>query len=108
MTAFTTMRERETRIFGTDAELSGDGSSVTVRDFASGETVRHEVEEEVTSRHGGGDDGIMDDFVAAATAGDPALVPTTPALTLESHRIAFAAEASRREGRVVELNAMPA
>ena len=62
--------------------------------------MRHEVGE-VSSRHGGGDDGVMDDFIAAAAAGDPALVPTTPRLTLESHRIAFAAEAARREDRVV-------
>ena len=45
----------------------------------------------------------MADFVAAAAAGDPALVPTAPAETLESHRIAFAAEASRRERRVVDV-----
>jgi hypothetical protein len=45
----------------------------------------------------------MADFIAAAAAGDPALVPTTPRLTLESHRIAFAAEAARHEDRVVEL-----
>ena len=108
MTGFTVMRERETRIFGTDAEVSGDGTSVTVHDFASGEATRHEVTEAVTSRHGGGDDGVMADFVAAALAGDPALVPTSPALTLESHRIAFAAEEARHSGRVVELSAMPA
>ena len=35
--------------------------------------------------------------------GDPALVPTSPAETLASHRIAFAAETARREGRVVAL-----
>ena len=53
--------------------------------------------------HGGGDDGVMADFVAAVEAGDPALVPTTPRHTLASHRIAFAAETSRREGRTVAL-----
>ena len=42
-------------------------------------------------------------FVAAAAAGDPTLVPTSPRDTLASHRIAFAAEAARREGRVVAL-----
>jgi hypothetical protein len=42
-------------------------------------------------------------FVAAAAAGDPALVPTSPAETLASHRMAFAAETARREGRVVAL-----
>ena len=46
---------------------------------------------------------MIADFVAAVAAGDPALVPTTPRHTLESHRIAFAAEASRREGRTTSL-----
>ena len=105
MTAFTTMRDRETRIFGTRGELHGDGSAIEVHDFASGTVERHEVEEEISSGHGGGDDGEMADFVTAALAGDPSVVPTSPALTLESHRIAFAAERSRHEGRVVELPA---
>ena len=48
-------------------------------------------------RHSGGDDGVMAAFVAAVAAGDRALVPTSPAETLASHRIAFAAEAARRE-----------
>jgi predicted dehydrogenase len=106
MTAFTRMRERETRIFGTRGELSGDGAAIEVHDFLSGRTSRHEVGE-VTSGHGGGDDGVMAAFVAAVAAGDPAQVPTSPADALSSHRIAFAAEAARRERRVVTL-AQPA
>jgi predicted dehydrogenase len=102
MTAFARMRERETRIFGTRGELSGDGRSIAVYDFPSGRTTRHEVGE-VASGHGGGDDGVMEAFVAAVAAGDPAQLPTSPAETLESHRIAFAAEAARRERRVVGL-----
>ena len=95
MTAFTRMRERETRIFGTHGELRGDGAGVDVYDFASGRTTHHPVEEEISSRHGGGDDGVMAAFVAAAAAGDPALVPTSPAETLATHRMAFAAEGRR-------------
>jgi predicted dehydrogenase len=102
MTAFTRMRERETRIFGTRGELYGDGSTISVYDFLTRETARHEVGA-VSGGHAGGDDGVIADFVAAVAAGDPALVPTTPAETLESHRIAFAAEAARRERRVVAL-----
>jgi predicted dehydrogenase len=104
MTAFTRMRERETRIFGTRGELTGDGAAVDVYDFHTRRTTRHAVpEEDVTSGHAGGDDGVMAAFVAAAAAGDPALVATSPAETLASHRIAFAAETARREGRVVAL-----
>jgi predicted dehydrogenase len=104
MTAFTRMRARETRIFGTAGELYGDGSAVEVYDFATRETTRHEVpEEQVTSKHGGGDYGAIDGFVAAVAAGDPSLVPTAPAETLASHKIVFAAERARRERRVVAL-----
>jgi predicted dehydrogenase len=105
MTAFTRMRERETRIFGSRGELYGNGNAIEVYDFLTRETTRHEVGT-VTSAHGGGDDGVMADFVAAVAAGDRALVPTSPTETLESHRIAFAAEAARREGRVVALEAL--
>ena len=102
MTAFTRMRERETRIFGTRGELSGNGEFIDVYDFLTRETTRHELGE-ASGGHAGGDDGVMAGFVAAAAAGDPALVPTSPAETLESHRIAFAAEEARRERRVVDL-----
>jgi predicted dehydrogenase len=102
MTAFTEMRARESRIFGTTGELRGDGSAVEVYDFLTRTTTRHESGAH-TGHHGGGDDGVIADFVAAVAAGDPALVPTTPRHTLESHRIAFAAETSRREGRTVAL-----
>lgn len=107
MTAFTRMRDRETRIFGTRGELTGNGECIDVYDFLTRSTTRHEVGP-VASGHAGGDDGVMADFVAAAAAGDPALVPTSPAETLESHRIAFAAEAARREGRVVALEPLGA
>ena len=38
MTAFTRMRERETRIFGTRGELRGDGAGVDVYDFLDAAT----------------------------------------------------------------------
>jgi predicted dehydrogenase len=107
MTAFTRMRERETRIFGTRGELYGDGAAIEIYDFAGDRTTRHEVDATggvgAKGGHGGGDDGVMAAFVAAVAAGDPALVPTSPAETLASHRVAFAAEAARREDRVVSL-----
>jgi predicted dehydrogenase len=107
MTAFTRMRDRETRIFGSRGELVGNGTGVEIYDFLTRRTTRHEVGTDsdgaIPTGHGGGDDAVMADFIAAAAAGDPALVPTSPAETLESHRIAFAAETARREGRVVAL-----
>jgi predicted dehydrogenase len=107
MTAFTRMRDRETRIFGTRGELHGDGNTVEVHDFLTQATTRHETgvfsDGEIPSGHGGGDYQVMSDFVTAVAAREPALLPTTPAETLDSHLMAFAAETSRREGRTVAL-----
>ena len=101
MTAFTRMRERETRIFGTRGELTGDGSGdrglrlPDERDRATRR--RRSARQRDRPGHGGGDDGVMAAFVAAVAAGDGALVPTSPAETLASHRIAFAAESAREQ-----------
>jgi predicted dehydrogenase len=103
MTAYTSMRGRQTRIFGTRGELYGDGRFVEVYDFLSDAVSRHDAGE-ATSAHGGGDDEVIAGFVAAVAAGDQSLAPTTPAATLESHRIAWAAEESRHERRVIELS----
>jgi predicted dehydrogenase len=112
MTAFTRMRDRETRIFGTRGELCGDGATISVFDFASERVTRHALGGAggdpaagigAAGGHGGGDDGVMAAFIAAVEAGDPALVPTSPHGALASHRLAFAAETARREGRVVVL-----
>jgi predicted dehydrogenase len=59
--------------------------------------------------HGGGDDGLMDDAVARLAAlrdgiaGAEAAARTSLDASIESHEMAFAAEASRRERRLVAL-----
>ncbi|GAB3647703.1 Gfo/Idh/MocA family oxidoreductase [Glycomyces tarimensis] len=53
--------------------------------------------------HSGGDDALMDAFVSSlAEGGEPA---TTLEASLDSHRMAFAAERSRLEGRTVAMEA---
>lgn len=65
----------------------------------------------VTDGHGGGDDGLMTDVVARlralrdGTPGAEAAARTSLAASIESHIMAFAAEESRRERRLVELDA---
>ena len=51
----------------------------------------------------GGLYGPMRAFLSALRSGDPDRVAAGPEVSLESHRIAFAAERARREGRVVDL-----
>jgi predicted dehydrogenase len=53
--------------------------------------------------HGGADSNVMDNFIAALRAHDPNAVLTTTTQSLETHKIAFAAETARLESRVVDL-----
>ena len=71
------MRDRRDAHLRHPRRLRGDGTALEVYDFLTRETTRHEVGD-VHGKHGGGDDAIMDDFIAAVAAGDPALVPPRP------------------------------
>ena len=106
MTAFTEAGNRKTHIFGTKGEIYGDGSKIRRFDFLTDST--EIIDSQLASPtilegHGGGDLGLMEDFVSAVANNDPQKILTEPEETLESHRIIFAAERSRREGRIVNL-----
>jgi predicted dehydrogenase len=94
---------RSMRYDGTRATLRarfGYGSEITLHDHASGITERIPLDE-ARAGHGGGDEGIMADFVAVLR-GEKA--PLTDARTsLESHLLAFAAEEARLEHTVIEM-----
>ena len=57
----------------------------------------------ILSRHGGGDFGIMDAFVRALETNDRSHILSGVDETLESHLMVFAAEESRRTGKVIEV-----
>jgi predicted dehydrogenase len=106
MTAFTEAARRQTRLFGTRGELTGDGTVVTVRDFLTGEETVTDTSVPAgdgTSGHGGGDAGLMDAFVSAVAAGDPALIRSGARESLASHLSVFAAERARLNGTVETL-----
>jgi predicted dehydrogenase len=107
MTAFTRQRDRETRIFGTRGEIYGNGDLIEIFDFLTNttETVNIEVGSDgsIQSGHGGGDFGIMRDFVAGVVSDDPRSILSGPDESLETHLMVFAAEAARHEGRVVDV-----
>jgi predicted dehydrogenase len=50
--------------------------------------------------HGGGDDGLIREFLTALRTGDKAYVTTGPEASLASHLIVFAAEKARKSGMV--------
>ena len=106
MTAFNQAANRKTRIFGTRGEVFGDGETIQVFDFLTDQTRTISTvmdDDSEMGGHGGGDYGLMDRFVAAVAAKDPARILSGPDESLETHRMVFAAERARCEHRVVDL-----
>ena len=111
MTAFTEMAHRQTRIFGTRGQLTGDGRNITVHDFLTETSNTVDTETgagTLLSGHGGGDYGLMSGFIAAVAENNPARILSGALESLETHAMVFAAEQARRENRVVMLEATDA
>ena len=105
MTAFTRPRPRVDNIFCTNAEVSGDGRHLEIFDFLSERSSSIDASPKaagIDDGHGGGDVGLVEAFVQAIARDDPSLV-FEPEEALESYRILFAAERSRRSGKTVEI-----
>ena len=90
---------RRTRIFGTKGDLVGDESQMLMTDFLTGkqETWKPGKAKE-GSGHGGGDHGLVHDFIQAVSQQDPTLLTSTIEASMESHLMAFKAEESRLDG----------
>ncbi len=107
MESYTYSGGRETRIFGTRGEIVGNGRTLTIHHFDTRTTeVWDSVLEAGSSQgsgHGGGDYGLMDELVFQLTKGNPDAYEAIFRVSLESHRIAFAAEASRCANGALQL-----
>jgi len=102
MTAFTHGGGRKITVHGSEGELIFDESSITLKSFTENNIERIEIGAE-TGGHGGGDGRVVNQWLRAIRENNPALVLTNAQESLRTHTIVFAAEQSRREGRVVEL-----
>ncbi|KAJ3550635.1 hypothetical protein NMY22_g352 [Coprinellus aureogranulatus] len=101
MVAFSsTICERQTRLHFTHGEIVGDMNTFTVTDFRKRTTKKHTPTN--LGGHGGGDFGLIRAFVEAVRTGNQQVLGTTVEEVLRSHLAVFAAEASRREGKVVD------
>lgn len=104
MTAFTRAADRRTRLFGTRAELTGDGETIRIHDFLSRAdrliTPGQAGAMNTAEGHGGGDAGLMDAFTGAVATGNPELIMSGPLESLASHLTVFAAERARLNGAV--------
>jgi hypothetical protein len=94
---------RSMRYDGSRATLRarfGHPSEITIHDHATG-AVEHVPLDDAQSGHGGGDHGLMADFVRVLRG--EAEPMTSARVALESHLLAFAAEEARINGLVVEM-----
>lgn len=95
---------RSMRYDGTRATLRarfGDPSEITIHHHASGRVEEVSLEEG-GGGHGGGDHGVMANFVQVLRGQAEPL--TSARASLESHLMAFAAEAARRQNRIIEMD----
>ncbi|MEU6408768.1 Gfo/Idh/MocA family oxidoreductase [Microbispora sp. NPDC046933] len=107
MSAFTPMEHRRTRLFGTHGYLDGDGRTLRLVDFRTGgeEIVDTSVDAgpSAADGHGGGDEALVEAFLAAVATGDPARLRSDAAESLATHRVVWAAELARTTGSVVRI-----
>lgn len=101
MIAFTSLVcQRQVRLHFSHGEIIGDMNSFTVNDFTSNTTKEYTFH--TAGGHGGGDLGLIETFIQAVRQGKQEVLGTDVADMVKSHMTVFAAEASRKEGRVVD------
>ncbi|MFF1401050.1 Gfo/Idh/MocA family protein [Streptomyces sp. NPDC058287] len=110
MTAFTQLVHRRTRIFGTRGCLEGDGDTVLLHDFVTDRSEEHRTSDlhigaSAADGHGGGDDALVEAFLAAVASGDSSPLISDARASLAGHRVVWAAERARHSGTVVSLAA---
>lgn len=105
MCAFSNETTRTIKLMGTKGEIRGvmEKNEIEVIDFSTG--ARSVISlNETKSGHGGGDDGIMYNFVRLLQHEDTSESLTSAKTSLQSHLMAFAAEKSRLENKVIDIN----
>ena len=103
MTAFSADFSRQLKIFGTEGQITADMGTreIVLHRFWEEKKVIPMMECSEVSGHGGGDYGILRDFLHVLREGGESR--TSAKISLQSHLICFAAEKSRKEHIVVEL-----
>ncbi|WP_113673891.1 Gfo/Idh/MocA family protein [Vallitalea guaymasensis] len=105
MTAFCKDGGRHIKIMGTHGEITGDFDydKIEIRHFPSEEIETINIEKDAGG-HGGGDLGIMEDFVKLVEADGKLKGKTEASISVQSHVMAFAAEESRLTDKVITID----
>ena len=103
MTAFSADFSRQLKIFGTQGQITADmgAKEIVLHRFCEEKKTIPMMADDEKSGHGGGDYGILHDFLHILRHGGESR--TSANVSLQSHLICFAAEKSRKEHIVVEL-----
>ena len=109
MEAFTSYHGRRTRVMGSHGDIVGDMTDLVHTDFRTRKVTKWNVEtdndsEHKNSGHGGGDWGLVTDWINAIKKQDPSLLTSTIDASVESHIIGFMAEKSRKTKETVTIN----
>nr|WP_263314218.1 Gfo/Idh/MocA family oxidoreductase [Mammaliicoccus sp. Marseille-Q6498] len=106
MSAFTREQTRIVQIMGTKGEIRGnmENNEISIYDFLTREEKIVKFPE-VNSGHGGGDEGIIRDFINSINASDGKASKSVASKSLISHLMAFAAEESRlNQGQSISID----
>lgn len=106
MTAFTDKVTRTIRVFGSLGEIRGDfeKGEIEIINFANSIRNMYELNAYITDKgHGGGDVNLMEDFIEMMK-GNQKLGRTDIKESAHSHFMAFAAEESRLNKKVINVN----
>ena len=95
---------------GTMGFIEGDSKTLTIWDFKTrtAKTWKQSVEDAAEYKgagHGGGDFGLVRDFVEAVAFEDPGKLTSSIADSIESHVMGFAAEKSRKSNSKTKVKA---
>jgi predicted dehydrogenase len=102
MTCHTNRVYRHTRISGTKGEIVGEGGKFKLNIFAGPKkTYRFSLLEAIG--HASGDRNIIKDFLKLLRTNEIAPKLSLMKDTMESHLVAFAAEESRKTGKIIEM-----
>ncbi|MFZ4777125.1 MAG: Gfo/Idh/MocA family protein [Terrimicrobiaceae bacterium] len=102
MTAFSKDHGRMLRAHGTLGDLRFDERAIAIKTFADNNVNRIDLGEE-TGGHGGGDAHVIREWLIALHSRDDRHLLANAQESLKTHSIVFAAEKSRREGRMVDV-----
>ncbi len=109
MEAFTSYHGRRTRIMGSHGDITGDMTEFIHTDFLTGKATKwdltiDDISNSKNSGHGGGDWGLVTDWINAVKKQDPSLLTSTIDASVESHIMGFMAEKSRKTKQIIPID----